>query len=236
MAVAKAAPEVSSRPMAVAAPAYEIRECRSPQCRFRFPVAGAELGTPACPRCGGLLRVAAAGTLARACAGMRAGPSASHVGALLDNIRSIYNTGSIFRSADGAGIGHLYLCGMTATPQHPKLAKTALGAQEWASWSYHPNALDVARQLAAEGVALWALEDTGDSCSLFTCAPPITPTVIIVGNEVIGVDPGLLDVCEQHVTIPMHGLKRSLNVATAFGIAAYWLAYRRELPVAAAPH
>lgn len=236
MVAPKGIPEPPVPPAQAAAPRFEIRECRLPECRFRFPVTGAELGTTACPHCGGPLRVAVSGTLGQERTSAQPEARLSHVGALLDNIRSIYNTGSIFRSADGAGIAHLYLCGMTATPQHPKVMKTALGAQERVGWSYHRNALEIATQLASEGVALWALEDGGEGCSLFACAPPRAPTVIIAGNEVTGVDPGLLEVCERRVSIPMRGMKKSLNVATAFGIAAYWLTHRRDLAVTAIPH
>ncbi len=119
-----------------------------------------------------------------------------HFCALLDNIRSIHNVGSMFRTADGAGLGHLYLCGITATPEQPKLAKAALGAHETVPWSYTPNAVDLAQSLKASGRRLWALERL-DSDSPITL-PSVIPTdatagsiVLIVGNEKAGVDPAL---------------------------------------------
>ena len=143
---------------------------------------------------------------------------------LLDSVRSLFNVGSIFRSADGAGFAHLYLCGFTPTPANPRLAKTALGAERTVPWSHHNNNLDLATQLLAAGATLWALETTPAAVSLFAVRPPPGPLVLVVGNEVTGVDPGLLALCTQAVAIPMHGHKRSLNVATAFGIAASVLA------------
>jgi 23S rRNA (guanosine2251-2'-O)-methyltransferase len=150
---------------------------------------------------------------------------------LVDNVRSTFNVGSIFRSADGAGWGHLYLCGITPTPTNPKLAKTALGAQNVLPWTQHNNALALATALKAAGNALWALEETATATSLFATprlAHPLSaqPLVLVVGNEVVGVDPAILALCDKIVAIPMRGVKRSLNVATAFGVAAVVLAQR----------
>jgi tRNA G18 (ribose-2'-O)-methylase SpoU len=144
---------------------------------------------------------------------------------LLDNLRSTWNVGSMLRTADGAGVRRFYLCGITPTPEHPRVARTALGAEKTLTWSWHPNSLDLADQLIASGCALWALEEAPN-------ARPITSTsladdeqriVLIVGNEIYGVDPGLLERCERILHIPMHGIKRSLNAAVAFGIAVYLL-------------
>lgn len=146
--------------------------------------------------------------------------------ALLDNVRSVYNVGSIFRSADGAGFDTLYLCGVTPTPNNPKLAKTALGAHNAVHWETCPNAVDLAQRLLANGYHLWALEEGERSEPLLGVSPPPIPTVLVVGSEVTGVDPGLLELCERTLAIPMRGTKRSLNVATAFGVAAVILASR----------
>jgi 23S rRNA (guanosine2251-2'-O)-methyltransferase len=149
---------------------------------------------------------------------------------LLDNVRSTFNVGSIFRSADGAAFQHLYLCGITPTPAHPKVAKTALTAEQTVAWSQHTNALDLAEALQGRGHHLWALEDAPDATSLFAAQlpPPDQPLVLIVGHEVTGVDPGLLALCDQVVALPMGGVKRSLNVAIAFGIAAYTVRFLRD--------
>ncbi len=148
--------------------------------------------------------------------------------ALLENIRSIFNVGAIFRIADGAGMQHLYLTGITATPEHPKVAKTALGAETAVPWSYYPNGLEAAQALRAQNFQLWALEGGSRAVSLFSLRNEelTRPVALVAGNEVAGVDPGILELCERVVYIPMQGSKRSLNVAVAFGIAAYFLAFQ----------
>jgi 23S rRNA (guanosine2251-2'-O)-methyltransferase len=147
--------------------------------------------------------------------------------ALLDNIRSIYNVGSLFRTADGAAISHLHLCGITATPQQPKVAKTALGADQVVPWTYHANGPDAAAAIKRQGFRLWALEGGLRAVSLLEALPARAgpPILLIAGNETAGVDPAILDQCDQVFFLPMLGIKGSLNVATAFGIAAYFLRF-----------
>jgi tRNA G18 (ribose-2'-O)-methylase SpoU len=146
---------------------------------------------------------------------------------LLDNIRSTFNVGSIFRASDGAGLHRLHLCGITPTPDNPKVAKTALGAEHSVDWSYHLNAIQAAQALKSQGFLICALEATPDSCSIFE-APPFlfsSPLLLVVGNEVTGVDAGLLELSDAVLSIPMQGKKESLNVSLAFGIAAYTLSF-----------
>jgi tRNA G18 (ribose-2'-O)-methylase SpoU len=207
---------------------FQIRQCLADACRFRFP--WTENNPPAlrCPRCGAPVQIAHTGDQ------QSEQPTVAppiHISekpplyVLLDNVRSAFNVGSIFRSADGVQVHHLYLCGITPTPQHAKVAKTALGAEQTVPWSYHNNAVDLAHDLHASGYRLWALEDGAQAEPLFT-APNLVggpPVVLVVGNEVTGVDPALLALCERVLAIPMWGAKRSLNVAIAFGIAVYGL-------------
>jgi tRNA G18 (ribose-2'-O)-methylase SpoU len=149
--------------------------------------------------------------------------------ALLDNIRSAHNVGAIFRTADGAGLRELYLCGFTPTPEDvPAIAKTALGAERSVPWSYHPNAVALADDLRAKGARLIALERLPKATPIyrFRAEPPDErPWVLVIGNERAGVDPGLLERCEDVIALPMAGEKVSLNVAVAFGAAAYWLSF-----------
>jgi len=154
-------------------------------------------------------------------------PTLPFVAALLDNVRSTFNVGSIFRCADGAGIAHLFLCGITPTPDHPKVAKTALGAEQTVPWSYHTNAVALACDLQIQHHQLWVLEELPNAASLFASHQPATadPIVLVLGNEVAGVDPGLVELADRIVALPMYGAKRSLNVAIAFGIAAYTLCF-----------
>jgi tRNA G18 (ribose-2'-O)-methylase SpoU len=146
---------------------------------------------------------------------------------LLDNIRSAWNVGSMLRSADGAGVRRVHLCGISPTPDNPKTFKTALGAETAVYWSYHPNSLNAANALKSQGLRLWALEGGPGATSIFQAVRTLDsrPIALVVGNEVSGIDPELLSSCEQVVSIPMAGYKRSLNVAIAFGIAVYILRF-----------
>jgi tRNA G18 (ribose-2'-O)-methylase SpoU len=152
--------------------------------------------------------------------------SEKSVAVLLDNIRSAWNVGSILRSADGFGFTHAFLCGITPRADHEAVTKTALGAQETVPWSYHKDAVRLVRGLKAEGWRVFALEDDPRAADLrhtHDLRPDRRAEVLIVGNEVTGVDPDLLDLCDQIVSIPMLGEKRSFNVAIAFSVAGYAL-------------
>lgn len=148
---------------------------------------------------------------------------------LLDNIRSAHNVGAIFRTGDGVGLRHLYLCGFTPTPEdNPAVAKTALGAESRLNWSHHRNAQDLREQLQSEGLTLVALECNTKATPIyrFKAEPPDQqPWVLVVGNERAGVDPALLARCDLTLSLPMTGEKNSLNVAAAFAAAAYWLSF-----------
>jgi tRNA G18 (ribose-2'-O)-methylase SpoU len=150
---------------------------------------------------------------------------------LLDNIRSAWNVGSILRSADGFGLSHVYLCGITPTADNEAVTKTSLGAEDTVPWSYHKDAVKLVKGLKAEGWKISALEDDpraheiGHSTRL-TDKYPLE--VLIVGNEVTGVDPELLDLCDDIFYIPMRGEKKSFNVAIAFGIAAYAISAQND--------
>lgn len=140
----------------------------------------------------------------------------------LDNIRSAWNVGSMFRSADGAGLDRLHLVGITPTPEGGKVPKTALGAESALEWTYAPDGLAAAQALQKEGKALWALEvhPRAVPAAPAFATLPLTPIVLIVGNEITGVDPGILEISDRIVSLPMQGVKRSYNVAVAFGIFA----------------
>ncbi len=192
---------------------------------MRFPVVARTGIGLHCPLCGSPTRQAT-GEYEEHGVGGTPGPEGhTRIEAFLDNIRSLYNVGSMFRSADGAGIGHLHLCGMTPTPGNPRLAKTALGAQNTVPWTYRRNGLSAAVSLGESGRRLWALEGGPASIPLQEALPDLSgPTlVLVVGNEVSGVDPAVLELCERIVHIPMRGVKSCLNAAVAFGIAAYHL-------------
>ncbi|MEN8008614.1 MAG: RNA methyltransferase [Candidatus Krumholzibacteriota bacterium] len=140
--------------------------------------------------------------------------------AILDNIRSVWNVGSIFRTADAVALGGLYLCGMTATPPRPDIEKTALGATRSVPWDYWSDSVAAARHLKDLGLPLIALEQTARSVGWESFRFPF-PHCFIVGHEVNGVNKDLLDLVDQVVEIPMAGVKHSLNVAVSFGVLAF---------------
>ena len=151
--------------------------------------------------------------------------------ALLDNVRSVWNVGSMFRTADAAGLAGLYLAGMTATPPRPDMEKTALGATRTVPWDYWADPLAAVARLQEAGVALVALERAADAADWreFPCDFPLC---FVVGHEVRGVAPALLARADRVVEIPMAGAKHSLNVAVSFGLLAFelrrrWLAEGR---------
>jgi tRNA G18 (ribose-2'-O)-methylase SpoU len=151
------------------------------------------------------------------------------MGVLLDNIRSAHNVGAIFRTADAVGVKPIYLCGITPTPlSHEDLQKTALGAELSLTWEYRANAYLLAQELKNKGYRLVALELTPQSTPLYAFnlkSQADRPLVLIIGNERAGVDPGIIEICDDVVALPMLGNKKSLNVAVTFGVAAYHLVF-----------
>ncbi len=203
---------------------YLFRQCTNKSCRLRYPASQTDPRGSECPRCGTRTEVAATrriDTEASKHTAPERRADAPRVEVIVDNVRSLYNVGSIFRTADGAGIQHLHLCGITPTPENPKVAKTALGAEEAVAWRYWPSAVDAARWLQEQGAWLAALETEAVESSIFEIEAP-SFVALVIGNEVAGIDPGVLTLADACVAIPMAGRKRSLNVATAFGIAAYF--------------
>ncbi|MBN2086783.1 TrmH family RNA methyltransferase [Candidatus Peregrinibacteria bacterium] len=139
---------------------------------------------------------------------------------LAHNIRSMHNIGSIFRTSDGAGVSKIYLTGYSACPPRKEITKTAIGAEEFIPWEFYKNPIDVVKKLKKEKVHIYALERTEGGESIFHFKPKY-PCCLIVGNEIEGVPPELLDLCDAKLEIPMRGIKESLNVSVAFGIGIY---------------
>jgi tRNA G18 (ribose-2'-O)-methylase SpoU len=144
------------------------------------------------------------------------------VSILLDNVRSMYNVGAFFRTADAAGIEMLYLCGITSHPPTKGISKTALGAEERAPWEYAWDPLPLLATLAGRGYELAAVETSMHAVDLFDWKPRF-PVCLVFGHEVEGIRPEIAERCDTHVRIPMLGIKHSLNVATAGGVAIYEL-------------
>ena len=143
---------------------------------------------------------------------------------VLDNIRSRENVGSIFRTADAAGVSKIYLCGITPTPPHKKISKTALGAETYVPWEYHAQTWRLLRKLKVESEKLKviALEQTRDSQNIFTFKSKF-PIALLLGNEVKGLSSQILKHCDKKIFIPMYGRKENLNVSVAAGVALYQL-------------
>lgn len=145
---------------------------------------------------------------------------------ILENIRSAYNVGAIFRTADGAGVSKIFLIGYTPAPLdrfgrvQPEIKKTSLGATETIPWEHQPDASEVLQRLKEEGVQIVSVEQTPDAVSLPDFTVP-NEVAYVMGNEVEGVSKEVLEQSDAVVDIPMLGSKESLNVSVATGIVLY---------------
>lgn len=144
------------------------------------------------------------------------------VAVILDDVRSMYNVGAFFRTADGVHLDKLCLGGITAHPPKKAISKTALGAEEMVAWEHDWDVVAMATRLRERGFAIVAIETSPDAVDLFEWQPNF-PLCVAFGNEVTGLKPELLAMAAVHVRIPMVGSKNSLNVATAGGIVLYEL-------------
>ena len=143
------------------------------------------------------------------------------VSLVLHNIRSAYNVGSIFRTADGAGVSKIYLCGITSNPNdEPKISKTALGAEKTVTWEYCKQTWRLLDKLKKEGVEVVALEQDKKAVD-YRKFKPKRPVALVLGNEVGGLSPTILRAADAIMEIPMRGKKESLNVSVAAGVALY---------------
>ena len=144
------------------------------------------------------------------------------VSILLDNVRSMYNVGAFFRTADGAGIERLLLSGITARPPENAITKTALGAENRVPWSPVSDPMQTIHSLRETGYEVAAIETSIRAVDIFDWQPRF-PVCILFGHEIEGLAPALLAACDSHVRLPMLGLKHSLNVASTGAIVMYEL-------------
>ncbi len=140
---------------------------------------------------------------------------------VLDNVRSAYNVGSIFRTCDGAGVAGLYLCGYTPHPPHKEIAKTALTAVESVPWEFHPSIEQLLHDLKTRGVTIAPVEIARPSKSYTELGGCDYPVALVFGNEIVGVSQEVLALADFALEIPMFGIKQSLNVAVAAGISMF---------------
>jgi len=139
---------------------------------------------------------------------------------ILHNIRSRFNVGSVFRTADGAGVNKIFLCGITPAPPHPKIAKVSLGAENFVPHETIKNTWRLIEKLKQQGVQVVAVEQAKNSVKYYDYQPRF-PIAIVLGSETKGLSSAILKRCDSIVEIPMKGKKESLNVATACGIITF---------------
>jgi len=139
---------------------------------------------------------------------------------ICDNIRSLENIGSIFRTADALGVAKIFLCGISGTPPNHKISKTALGAETTVPFEYHKQTARLIKKLKQQKVFIVALEQSPQSI-LYAKLKPRYPLALIIGNEVKGISKNTLKLADNIIHLPMKGKKESLNVAVAFGVAGY---------------
>lgn len=202
-----------------------FRQCVRKACMFRFPGPDGEVF--ACPKCGAGTTVVALFSHYDQQDSIPEEYKSRTIEAGLDNLRSILNVGSIFRTADAVGIRHVHLFGITPSPVHPRMQKTALGADDFLPWTQHWDGLAAVRELKNQGYLVAALERTRESQNFFNYSLPADnkKILLIAGNENSGVDPGILAESDFVLHLPMLGSKESLNVANAFAVAAYWFRF-----------
>lgn len=147
---------------------------------------------------------------------------------VLDNVRSLNNIGSVFRTADAFRVERLCLCGITATPPHRDIHKTALGAEDSVDWTYCEATVQCVEQLKAQGYRVYAVEQVDESVMLNEWQAPEGPIAIVLGNEVEGVDEAVLPHCHGCIEIPQFGTKHSLNISIAAGILIWELWRQRQ--------
>lgn len=146
---------------------------------------------------------------------------------VLDHVRSLYNVGSVFRTSDAFRVNEVVLCGITATPPHTEIHKTALGAEESVSWRYFKDTMEAAQSLRSEGYTLLAIEQCEGSMMLNDFQPDKTKKyAVILGNEVKGVQQSVIDSCDGCLEIPQFGTKHSMNVSVTAGIIIWHFAQR----------
>lgn len=149
---------------------------------------------------------------------------------VLDNVRSMNNIGSVFRTSDAFLVEAIYLCGITATPPNKDIHKTALGATESVNWKYFDDSHDALKQLRAENIILIAIEQTRGGMSLADFNPePDQRYAVIFGHEIRGVQQSVVDLCDQCIYLPQFGTKHSLNISVCAGIVIWELFSKMRL-------
>lgn len=140
---------------------------------------------------------------------------------VLDNVRSMNNVGSVFRTADAFLLEAIYLCGVTAKPPHREIQKTALGATETVNWKHFETTIEAVSTLKNEGYKIYAVEQANESVMLDKFIPASGKIALVFGNEITGVEQSVIDICDACIEIPQYGTKHSLNLAVSAGIVIW---------------
>jgi 23S rRNA (guanosine2251-2'-O)-methyltransferase len=140
---------------------------------------------------------------------------------VVDNVRSLYNVGSIFRTSDGASIRKLILTGFTPRPPRREIEKTALGSTESVPWEYIKSPLEAIQRFRGQGYSICCLELAEGSTPYHSLPSGVFPLCLVIGNEITGISKDVLETADLAIEIPMFGVKQSLNVAVAYGIAVF---------------
>ena len=206
-------------------------ECSNPGCAFRFPLDLSQFKGLICPRCGSAL-INSSSQSDQWDPRWTPHSNLDFVG-VLDNVRSAHNVGSIFRTAEGVGMNRLYLCGLSPSPKtNSGVTKASLGAENRLEWTEEANAPRLVGKLKADGYQIIVLEALPQAENVFSLndsqLKETNKIALVAGNEPAGVDPALIALADQILFIPMSGMKSSLNVSVAFGIAAYTLLSKIE--------
>ncbi|HEX2788565.1 MAG TPA: RNA methyltransferase [Ignavibacteria bacterium] len=143
---------------------------------------------------------------------------------LCDNIRSIFNVGSVFRTSDGAFIEKLFLCGYTPYPPRKEIDKVALGSTLSVPWEYHKDPIELVKNLKEQKIKIAVLEITDSGKNYWELTKQDFPLCLVIGNEISGVSKEIIDIADIALEIPMHGFKQSLNVSVSYGIAVFEMA------------
>lgn len=211
-------------------PVFQMYECQNPDCGLRMPTNLSVGMVEKCPFCKNGMKPVGEPFQNTLPPGDDTHSNTPKIQILLDNLRSVFNVGAVFRTANGSAVEHIYCCGTTPTPEHPKFIKSGLGADETIPWTYARNGLEIVKSAIAQRFKVVSLEISSDSHSIFGFFQHTTlqdKVLLVVGNEVSGIDPGILELSDFRVHIPMLGLKTSLNVSIAAALAMY--AFRFQL-------
>jgi len=151
---------------------------------------------------------------------------AARLSIICDNLRSVFNVGSLFRTAECLGVGEIMLCGISPTPQHGNMEKTAMGTQALVAWRHFETTAEAIEDSRQRGYGICALETAVDAKSVFEAKFDL-PLALLIGNESLGIEPGLLKLCDECLYLPQLGWKNSLNVGVATAITLYQIIFGR---------